>query len=76
MDQNTALLSTGTGSTILMVLIWFYKSMAGKKIRSRCCEKDVEMGFTVEDMSPKDRFEVKNPMTGTSQDSVPPQNRT
>jgi hypothetical protein len=53
MDQQTALLSTGTGSTLLMVVIWLYKTAAGKKIRSRCCERDIEMGFSVEDMSPK-----------------------
>ena len=53
MDEQTALLSTGTGSTLLMVLIWLYKTAAGKKIRSRCCERDIEMGFSVEDMSPK-----------------------
>ena len=52
MDQQTALLSTGTGSTLLMVLIWLYKTAAGKKIRSRCCERDVEVGFSVEQMTP------------------------
>lgn len=72
MDQTTALLSTGTGSTILMVLIWLYKTMAGKKIRSKCCERDVEMGFSVEDMSPPhDRFQVRNPMSETSAPRVP-----
>jgi hypothetical protein len=71
MDPNIALMSTGTGGTLLMVALYLYKSMAGKKIRSRCCERDVEMGFSVEDMSPKDRFEVKNPMGETAVLSVP-----
>ena len=72
MDQNIALLSTGTGSTILMVLIWLYKTMAGKKIRSKCCERDVEMGFSVEDMTPPhDRFQVRNPMGETCPPPVP-----
>jgi hypothetical protein len=65
MDQQTALLSTGTGSTLLMVVIWLYKTAAGKKIRSRCCEKDIEMGFSVEDMSPKTDNKphiISNPM--------------
>lgn len=52
MDTNVALLSTGTGSTLLMVLVWFYKNAVGKKIRSRCCERDVEVGFSVEEMTP------------------------
>lgn len=77
MDQNTALLSTGTGSTILMVLIWLYKTMAGKKIRSRCCERDVEMGFSVENMTPPhDRFQVRNPMADTSGQSAQPPGQT
>jgi hypothetical protein len=66
MDQQTALLSTGTGSTLLMVLIWLYKTAAGKKIRSRCCERDIEMGFSVEEMSPPTpppaHFAVNNPL--------------
>jgi hypothetical protein len=67
MDPNVALMSTGTGGTLLMVALYLYKSMAGKKIRSRCCEKDVEMGFSVEDMTPpQDRFRVNNPMNETS----------
>jgi hypothetical protein len=76
MDPNVALMSTGTGGTLLMVALYLYKSMAGKKIRSRCCEKDVEMGFTVEDMSPKDRFEVRNPMDGTPLGSAPKPDQT
>ena len=71
MDPNTALLGTGTGSTLLLMAIYIYKSMVGKKIRSRCCEKDVEMGFSVEEMTPpRDRFHV-NPMSGTSPPSAP-----
>jgi len=68
MDQQTALLSTGTGSTLLMVLIWLYKTAAGKKIRSRCCERDIEMGFSVEEMTPPHHhpppahFVVNNPL--------------
>jgi len=64
---NVALMSTGTGGTLLMVALYLYKSMAGKKIRSRCCERDVEMGFSVEDMTPpQDRFRVNNPMVEIS----------
>lgn len=68
MDTNVALLSTGTGSTLLMVLVWFYKNAVGKKIRSRCCERDVEVGFSVEEMTPPTHhpppqsFVVKNPL--------------
>jgi hypothetical protein len=77
MDPNVALMSTGTGGTLLMVALYLYKSMAGKKIRSRCCEKDVEMGFSVEDMTPpQDRFRVNNPMGETPVQSVLPQRQS
>jgi hypothetical protein len=69
MDQTTALLSTGTGSTLLLIAVYIYKSVVGKKIRSKCCNRDVEMGFTVEEMSPHN-FQV-NPMNGTSAAQVP-----
>lgn len=71
MEDYTALIGSSTGGTLLMVVIYLYKSMVGKKIRSRCCEKDVEMGFSVEEMSPAhDRFQVKNPMGETSAPKV------
>jgi hypothetical protein len=65
MDTNTALLSSGTGGTLLMVLLYLYKNAVGKKIRSKCCERDVEVGFSVEDMSPKTDTKLRvvvNPM--------------
>ena len=64
MDQTTALLSTGTGSTLLLIAVYIYKATVGKKVRSKCCNRDVEMGFTVEEMSPHN-FQV-NPIHGTS----------
>jgi hypothetical protein len=72
MDTNTALLGTGTGSTLLMILIWFYKNAVGKKLRSRCCERDVEVGFSVEDMTPThNRFEVRNPVRDNIDVAIP-----
>jgi hypothetical protein len=63
--QMTALMGTGTGGTILTILYIFYKTFVGKKCRSRCCGRDIEMGMSVEDMTPPshttERFEVKNP---------------
>jgi hypothetical protein len=69
MDQTTALLSTGTGSTLLLIAVYIYKSMVGKKVRSKCCNRDVEMGFTVEEMSPHN-FQI-NPMGETAALPVP-----
>jgi hypothetical protein len=64
---NSALLSTTTATTIFGVIVVVYKAINGKKIRSRCCDRDVEMGMAVEDMTPphqksKDTFEVQNPV--------------
>lgn len=52
MDTNTALLGTGTGGTILGVLILLYKLINGKQCRTRCCGKDFEMGFEAGDFHP------------------------
>ena len=52
MDSNTALLSTGTSGTLLTLLYFILRSVLGKKIRSRCCNKDIEVGFQVENMTP------------------------
>jgi hypothetical protein len=60
MDTNTALLGTGTGGSLFLIALYIYKSVVGKKLRSRCCGKDVEVGFVVEDMSPAASH--KNPM--------------
>jgi hypothetical protein len=64
----TALMGTGTGGTIITVLYVLYKAFVGKRCRSSCCDRDVEMGFTVEEMTPphrhdQPRFEVQNPLT-------------
>ena len=60
MDTNTALLGTGTGGSLFLIALYIYKSVVGKKLRSRCCGEDVEVGFVVENMSPATLHE--NPM--------------
>ena len=52
MDTNTTLLSTTTGTTILGLLILVYRAVNGKKIHSKCCDHDIEMGVQVENMTP------------------------
>ena len=47
MDTNTALLGTGTGGSLFLIALYIYKSVVGKKMRSRCCGTDVEVGFVV-----------------------------
>ena len=65
MDTNTALLGMGTGGSLFLIALYIYKSVVGKKLRSRCCGDDVEVGFVVEDMSP---VAHKNPMRTKDQD--------
>jgi hypothetical protein len=65
--QMTALMSTGTGGTIITMVYFFYKTFIGKKCRSRCCGQDIEMGMVVEEMTPSNqhteqRFVVNNPL--------------
>ena len=52
MDTNMTLLSTTTGTTILGLLILVYRAVNGKKIHSKCCDHDIEMGVQVENMTP------------------------
>jgi hypothetical protein len=52
MEVNTTLLSTTTGTTILGLLILVYRAVNGKKIHSKCCDHDIEMGVQVENMTP------------------------
>lgn len=60
----TALMSTGTGGTILGLLLLLYKTLNHKRFRSKCCNREMEMSFDIENTTPpRDRFEVKNPVT-------------
>ena len=52
METNTALLGTGTGGTILGVLLMIYKLCNGKRMRSSCCGYKVEADFKFDDMPP------------------------
>ena len=71
MDTNTALLGTGTGGTILGVLILLYKAFNKKRLRSNCCGYRGEVSLDVSDISPQDAksenkvsasFVVENPL--------------
>lgn len=67
MDPNSALLSTGTGGTILGVLILLYRTFNHKRCRSKCCGRDMDMSLDIEQTTPphqppQDRFEVRNPV--------------
>jgi hypothetical protein len=71
MDQNLALLSTGTGGTVLGVLILLYRTFNKKRLRSSCCGYKVEVSMDVSDISPdatksentvSPSFAVENPL--------------
>jgi hypothetical protein len=57
-----ALLGTGTSGTVLTVLYFLYKAVLGKRCKSRCCGRELDAGFQVEDMTPPqhntDRFDT------------------
>ena len=74
MDQNLALLSTGTGGTVLGVLILLYRTFNKKKLRSNCCGYKIEASMEVSDISPEvarsenkisSSFAVENPLGQT-----------
>jgi hypothetical protein len=63
MDINTTLLSTGTGGTLLMVLLYLYKTLNHRRCRSRCCGKNFDASLDIEQTTPpQERFEVSNPV--------------
>ncbi len=59
---NMALLSTGTGGTILGVLFLMYRMFNHKRCRSRCCGQDLDLSLDIENTTPPHHFVVKNPM--------------
>jgi hypothetical protein len=63
MDINTTLLSTTTGTTVIGVLVLIYRAVNGKRCRSSCCGKKVELDFKVDTMppSPPTEFVVNIP---------------
>jgi hypothetical protein len=72
MDQNLALLSTGTGGTIFAVLLFLYKTCNHKRLRSKCCGVPIDFSVDVENTTPPpENFSVNNP-TRQPQIVVPP----
>lgn len=66
-DIQTALLSTGTSGTIITILYFLYKTCNNKRLHSKCCDKDVDIEFQVQEMTPPDKgahkFTHNNPLT-------------
>jgi len=60
MDTNTALIGTGTGGTLLGLLILLYKIINGKKCRTRCCGKDFDIAFETSEISPQDHQQIND----------------
>jgi len=48
-----ALLSTGTGGTIVGVLLLLYKTCNKKKIRMKCCGYDMSASVDIGDITPE-----------------------
>jgi hypothetical protein len=58
-----ALLSTGTGGTILGVLFLIYRTFNHKRARCRCCGQDLDMSLDISDTTPpRQNFVVNNPL--------------
>lgn len=66
MDTNMALLSTGTGGTLLGILYMLYRTLNHKRCRSNCFGRNLEVSIDIENTTPptqsKDRFEKENPI--------------
>jgi hypothetical protein len=66
MDTNMALLSTGTGGTLLGILYMLYRTLNHKRCRSNCLGRNLELSIDIENTTPpsqsKDKFEKENPI--------------
>jgi hypothetical protein len=70
MDTNTALLGTGTGGTILGIILLLYKTFNKKRLRSNCCGYKTEMSMDIDNVTPpthqnpqsEPSFAVGNPL--------------
>lgn len=55
MELNTILAGTGTTGTILTILYFIYKAVNGKRCHSRCCNRNIDAEFKVDNISPNDK---------------------
>jgi hypothetical protein len=79
MDLNNAYANGGITASVVFaggMLYKFYKSVNGKRCRSKCCGYDLEADFKVDEMpptpTPAENFSVNNPLPHPPQLSHPP----
>jgi ribosomal protein S28E/S33 len=67
-SMSNILASTGTAGTVITILFFLYKILNGKRCHSRCCNRNIDAEFKIDDMSPEDKkkhsdkFRVSNPI--------------
>jgi len=55
MDLNSYYIQGGISASLIAalgIIYKTYKAIDGKKIHSKCCDKDIEFGMRVEEMTP------------------------
>lgn len=68
MDLNNAYANGGITASVVFaggILYRFYRSVNGKRCRSKCCGYDLEADFKVDEMPPtppKENFTIQNPL--------------
>jgi len=69
MDLNNAYANGGITASVVFaggLLYRFYRSVNGKRCRSKCCGYDLEADFKVDEMpptpTPAENFSVNNPL--------------
>lgn len=64
MDDTTLFKTAGistTGVAIILILYRLLKTIQGKRLVSTCCGKKLEVGITVEEITPK-QIVIQNPL--------------
>jgi hypothetical protein len=78
MDLNSAYANGGITASVVFaggLLYRFYRSVNGKRCRSKCCGYDLEADFKVDEMPPTppaENFTINNPLPHPPQLLHPP----
>lgn len=62
MDLNNVFTQAGLSTGFLATVLIIYKAINGKRCRSHCCGRQLEMDLKIDDLPPSPSIQVINPM--------------
>ena len=61
MDMNNSLTQAGISTAFISLLLGIYKAVNGKRCRSHCCGRQLDLDFKVDNMPPSPEIVINNP---------------